>query len=308
MNSFESKHIPMNNLFGACDAAIQNNGTSIFDFLDPLLFDIMAPPSLHSYTSSAATSISSTADVDLLDPMFMTTMHSSWSFPDPFLASSATALTAVSTSSEPLQTPGIEPKSIPLSIVTAEPVQLRSLSPITKEGDSGFFGAIQIPTDLNLHSGARMLENSRRPESTFLPPAALTLSTISPLMTIPQVKQEQRATPPPSAIDSPISCDPKNDLKSRKEARRNSTAAFSPLSCPSSPSLKGRGESHKNRSRFRFQSTQQSDMIARFETDPYPSNETMAEYAAEFGTTFHKIKIWYQNRRSAEKRRAVGGK
>ncbi|KAI8827496.1 hypothetical protein BJ741DRAFT_714282 [Chytriomyces cf. hyalinus JEL632] len=64
------------------------------------------------------------------------------------------------------------------------------------------------------------------------------------------------------------------------------------------------GSSYKNNKRFRIPRDQMVWLKKVFSETPLPSIERMAEIANEVDVDVHKIKIWFQNRRAANKRRA----
>ncbi|KAJ3243094.1 hypothetical protein HDU77_007948 [Chytriomyces hyalinus] len=64
------------------------------------------------------------------------------------------------------------------------------------------------------------------------------------------------------------------------------------------------GSSYKNNKRFRIPRDQMVWLKKVFSETPLPSIERIAEIADEVGVDVHKIKIWFQNRRAANKRRA----
>ncbi|KAJ3294002.1 hypothetical protein HDU79_011675 [Rhizoclosmatium sp. JEL0117] len=92
--------------------------------------------------------------------------------------------------------------------------------------------------------------------------------------------------------------EPKFQRSSKKRAATN-WSRYESLS-PSPP------PSNKSSKRFRFDPVKQRTLKERYTTEKYPTYEVMERYADEFGVSFHKIKIWYQNRRSADLRRARG--
>ncbi|ORY52305.1 hypothetical protein BCR33DRAFT_711645 [Rhizoclosmatium globosum] len=66
------------------------------------------------------------------------------------------------------------------------------------------------------------------------------------------------------------------------------------------------GVNPRSLKRFRFPLDQMKVLKARYAINQVPTHEEMRVIATEFGVDFHKIKIWFQNRRAAQKRRDSG--
>ncbi|KAJ3026796.1 UNVERIFIED_CONTAM: hypothetical protein HDU68_005027 [Siphonaria sp. JEL0065] len=285
------------------DIKLSSEYLSIFDFVDSLPFDIMPSlPSLQSYELSAAASNTN------MNSFFMPpAIQSSWLIQDVLtgrygLASDPQILL------QPL------PTTVP-PFLMQNPMTFDSLLPMTPTATLSppqdcFFSSQISPTNPNHHhrsllESPTVLSNSGLNVQAF-PAAALTVdlrsSTTSGQAGLQVVADTQDNESDTELDNADIYCPSKTSASKITIKRSHKRKSNSPASSTTD------SQDPKNKSRFRFSSAQQSEMIKRYDAEPFPSYESMTKTAQEFGTTFYKIKIWYQNRRSAEKRRAYGGK
>ncbi|KAJ3030069.1 UNVERIFIED_CONTAM: hypothetical protein HDU68_010201 [Siphonaria sp. JEL0065] len=272
---------------------------SIFDFMDPTPFNLMPSlPSLQSYKQSSAASNAA------MDSFFMPpAIQSSW-----LLQETPTGKYRLATDPQIL----LQPLSTTVpSFMMQNSMAFGSLLPMAPTASLDcLIPSLVIPTNPNLHHGSFMESPKALPTAVKPFPAANIRIDMKP------------ATPTSSQAIAPVIADnqdyesdsdntdvysPSKTGTSKITIKRDHKRKSSSPAC-STTSSKSDSQDHKNKSRFRFSSAQQTEMIERYNADPFPSYESMTKTAQEFGTTFHKIKIWYQNHRCAEKRRTYAGK
>ncbi|KAJ3080020.1 hypothetical protein HDU99_009508, partial [Rhizoclosmatium hyalinum] len=167
--------------------------------------------------------------------------------------------------------------------------------------------------------------------STPVPPSSAVLSSPPPLDTAQinaifgfDSQQQMDSRTLPSALSKrSLSC-PNTSARLPVRAVRLAVTTPTPESTPLLTSKNGRkseqhsrasspddhepGYSYKNNKRFRLPKEQMAWLKELFDQNPLPSSAEAERIAAEIGVDVQKIKIFFQNRRAAEKRRAASRK
>ncbi|ORY52306.1 hypothetical protein BCR33DRAFT_314974 [Rhizoclosmatium globosum] len=161
--------------------------------------------------------------------------------------------------------------------------------------------------------------------STPVPPSSAVLSSPPPLDTaqIDSQQQMESLTLPSASSKRSLSC-PNTSTRLPVRSVRLAVTTPTPESTPLLTSKNGRkseqhsrasspddhepGYSYKNNKRFRLPKEQMAWLKELFDQNPLPSSAEAERIAAEIGVDVQKIKIFFQNRRAAEKRRAASRK